>query len=230
MVNGSKSENEPVREHITERTGSLYGRKALVIGLTGGIASGKTTVADMLKARGATVISADDIVHQLLKPGTDVYDAVVREFGQTVLTDKGEVNREKLASIVFRDPVKRTLLESIVHPRVLRRLSEEAERFRQSCQGVLVLEVPLLIETSFVKVVDKVLVVTAEQPTQVERLEKRYGITREEAILRIESQLPTSEKIRYADWVISTEGTLEDTESQVSRVWDIIQKSLANRK
>jgi dephospho-CoA kinase len=230
MEPGGISEKEPVRDRISERTGSLCDRKALVVGLTGGIATGKTTVAKMLQSLGAKVVSADDIVHELLQPGTAIYEKVVHEFGPEILTETGEIDRQRLADIVFRDSAKRALLESIIHPPVLERLAEEANKFRNTAQGVLVLEVPLLIETSFVRQVDKVLVVTAEQATQVKRLQKRYGITREQAVLRIQSQLPMSEKVKYADWVIDTEGTMDDTRAQVENVWEIIQKSLANAK
>jgi len=220
-------QDEPVRAEQSERAGSLYARRTLVVGLTGGIATGKTTVARMFKALGAEVLSADDIVHKMLQPGSDVWRAVVQEFGEDILAESGEVDRRELAAIVFRDPQKRLRLEAIIHPPILDFLAAEAKRFRDIGEGVLILEIPLLVETSSLGLVDKVLVVTAEQETQIKRLQKRYGITREEAILRIQSQLPMSEKIKHADWVVGTDGTLRSTRGQVERVWDAIQKSLA---
>ena len=218
---------KPVRKRKSDRAGSSYAEKALVIGLTGGIATGKTTVARMFKDLGAKVLSADEVVHRMLQPGSDVWRRVVREFGESVLDESGNVDRGRLADIVFRDPDKRSRLEAIMHPPVLESLDIEAKRFRKSGEGVLILEIPLLVETSCLYLVDKVLVVTAEQDTQIKRLEKRYGISSEDASLRIASQLPMSEKLRHADWVVSTEGTFGSTKAQVRKVWRAIQKSLA---
>jgi len=210
-----------------ERAGSFFARKTLVVGVTGGIATGKTTVARMFEDLGAKVISADDIVHRILEPGTEVWERVLREFGREVLKPDGNIDRSKLGEIVFRDPVKRSRLEAMTHPPVLDYLQKEADSFRRSGRGVLILEIPLLIEAGALRMVDKVLVVTAEQESQISRLEKRYGISRDEAMLRISSQLPLAEKVRYADWVISAEGTLDSTKKQVERVWSDVQKLLA---
>jgi len=223
-------QGEPVRIMQSKRAGSLCGRKALVIGLTGGVATGKTTVARMFKALGAKVLSADEIVHELVQPGSNVWRAVVDEFGDRILGEDGRIDRRKLAEIVFGDRQRRLRLEAITHPPVLELLAAEAKRFRDTGRGVLILEIPLLFETASARLVDKVLVVTAEQETQIRRLEKRYSLTREEAKLRIRSQLPMSEKIRHADWVVSTEGALRSTREQVERVWTTIQKSLAQGK
>lgn len=214
--------SEPV-----ERTGSFFARKTLVIGLTGGVATGKTTVARMFEELGAKVISADEVVHRLLDPGSEEWERIRREFGQGVLRGDGSIDRAKLAETVFRDPEKRQKLEAIIHPRVLDFLQKEADSFRRSGEGALILEIPLLIEAGALAMVDKVLVVTAEQESQISRLEKRYGISREEALLRISSQLPLDEKVRYADWVVSAEGTLGSTKKQVERVWCDVQKLLA---
>jgi len=226
----NKDKGRPVRGNVSERAGSLYARKTLVMGLTGGPATGKTTVARMFEDLGAKVLSADDVVHHLMQPETDVWRAIVHEFGRTILNADGSMDRKKLAEVVFADPEKRRRLEAIIHPPVLEFLAKEAERFRGSGEGVLILEIPLLVETSSLALVDKVLVVTAEQETQIERLQKRYGIGRKEAVLRIGSQLPMSEKVKHADWVICTEGTLRGTKEQVNRVWGAIRKSLAQPK
>ena len=208
-------------------TGSFFVRKALVVGLTGGVATGKTTVAGMFQDLGARVISADEVVHRMLERGSDLWRQVRQEFGEEVLTPDGNIDRVRLGDLVFRDKGKRTTLEAIIHPPVIEYLQREAECFRESGQGVLILEIPLLIEAGALHLVDKVLVVTAEQESQISRLEKRYGIGREEAILRISSQLPLAEKVRHADWVVSTEGTLDSTKKQVERVWYEAQKLLA---
>jgi dephospho-CoA kinase len=181
----------------------------------------------MLADLGARLISADEIVHRMMEPGSDLERRIAAEFGKGVLTPEGGVDRQRLGEIVFSNREKRKRLEAIVHPPVLDCLREEIRRFRESGHGVLVVEVPLLVETSSVSMVDKVLVVTAEQETQIERLEKRYGMSRELALRRVESQLPLRDKVRCADWIVSTEGTLRGTKAQVVRVWDLMQKALA---
>lgn len=221
---------EPVREVHTERTGSFSAPKALVVGLTGGIATGKSTVAMMLAELGARVVSADAVVHDLLRKGTSVYREVVAEFGADILASDGEIDRRKLGSIVFGDAEKRRRLEKIIHPEVLSHLRAQAQEHRHSGHGVLVLEIPLLVEVRAFDIVDKVLVVTAEQDTQIRRLEKRDGISREDALLRLSSQMPITEKVQYGNWVVSTEGTLRSTKKQVHKVWTEIQKSLAQPK
>lgn len=221
---------KPVRKQKPTRAGSLYARNALVVGLTGGIATGKTTVADMFKHLGAKVVSADEIVHEMLQPGSETSCAIAQEFGDSILKSDRSIDRLKLAEIIFNEKRKRLRLEKILHPPVIARLAEEAERFRNEGEGVLILEIPLLVETASMDMVDIILVVTAEQETQIERLYIRYGLGRREAVLRIESQLPMSEKLKYAEWVIDTEGTLQDTRIQVKKVWDTIQKSLAQRR
>jgi dephospho-CoA kinase len=222
-----RNQKQPVRKGSSKRAGSFCAGRTLVIGLTGGPASGKSTVAGMFEDLGAKVVSADAIVHEYLEPGTDVWKKIASEFGPEVLDADGVVDRKKLGQIVFRYPEKRSRLETIIHPPVLKRLAQEAEHFRAEGSGVLILEIPLLVETSSLRLVEKVLVVTAEQETQIDRLEKRYGISREEAILRIKSQLPMSEKVKVGDWVVSTEGTLRRTKEQVDRVWHAVQKLLA---
>lgn len=221
------NKRKPVRTPKTERAGSFFARKTLVIGLTGGVATGKTTVAQMFQKLGAKVVSADEVVHRMLEPGSKVWEQVRREFGDEVLRPDGSIDRTRLGEIVFRDPEKRLRLEAIIHPPVIDFLQNEADSFRTCGEGVLILEIPLLVEAGALCMVDKVLLVTAEQESQISRLEKRYGISRDEAMLRISSQLPLAEKIRYADWLISTEGTLGSTKKQVESVWRDVQKLLA---
>lgn len=220
-------ESKPVRCE-KERTGSFFARNSLVVGLTGGVATGKSTVASMLAELGAKVVNADDMVHDLLKPDTNTWSAVVDEFGKGIVRPDRTIDRAALGDIVFHDEERRRRLEEIVHPPVLKALEEAAQEFRRSGNGVLVLEIPLLVETSSLHVVDKVLVVTAEQETQINRLKKRYCISNEEAASRIAAQLPMRDKLRHADWVISTEGTMCDTKKQVEVVWYHIQKLLAH--
>jgi len=181
----------------------------------------------MLEDLGAKRLSADEIVHRLLQAGSNMWQQIVEEFQEEILDPHGLIDRKKLGDIVFQDPDKRRRLEGIIHPPVLELLRAEIERFQAECGGVLVVEIPLLVETAAFGLVDKILVASAEQETQIGRLEKRYGIGRQEALLRIRSQLPMAEKIRHADWVVSTEGTLLSTKRRVGRVWREIQESLA---
>lgn len=201
-----------------------------MIGLTGGIATGKSTVAKMFENLGATVVSADEVAHELMKHGGSAWHEIVELFGEGILSSDGEIDRRSLGDVVFGDAKKMSALESIIHPSVLQYLSKLSTEFKESGSGVLVLEIPLLIEVSFYGAVDKIVVVVAEQDTQISRLEKRYGIGREGALLRISSQLPTSEKVKHADWVITTDSSLEETGEQVKRVYSSAQKLLAQRK
>lgn len=222
MDDTSDNKDKPV-----ERAGSFFARRTVVVGLTGGVATGKTTIARMFQDLGAQILSADEVVHRLIEPGTEAWKQIRQEFGREVVGPDGNIDRSRLGDLVFQDPEKRRRLEAILHPPVLDYLRKEADSFRKSGDGVLILEVPLLVEAGALPLVDKVLVVTAEQESQISRLEKRYGMSREAAILRISSQLPLAEKVKYADWVISTEGTLESTKKQVERVWCDIQNLLA---
>jgi dephospho-CoA kinase len=207
----------------------MCGRNNIVIGITGGIATGKTTVAGMLGAFGAKVVSADEIVYELMRPHTDVWRSIVDEFGEEILSSDGTIDRKRLARVVFRDAERRSRLESITHPRVFARLAEIAKSFREHDNGVLIIEIPLLVETSSEWLVDKVIAVTAEQDAQICRLKYRYGIDDREALCRIRSQMPLSEKVKFADWIVSTDGSVQSTSEQVASVWGNIQKQLAPR-
>ena len=222
-----RHKKKPDCENWDVQTGFLPKRRCIVIGLTGGYGSGKTTVSGMFEALGAKVVSADTLAHEVLLKESDAWQEIVREFGEDILGSNGEIDRSRLGEVVFSDVDKRKRLESIVHPAVIRRLHKEADRFRKTCEGVLILEVPLLIETSSTWLVDKVIVVKAEQDTQITRLQKRYGICREDAIHRIETQVPLSEKISHADWIVDTDCSLDNTENEVASIWRSIQILLA---
>jgi dephospho-CoA kinase len=179
----------------------------ILVGLTGGVATGKSTVAKMFKQCGAVVIDADELAHEVIKPGTPAWRAIVTLFGKTMLNQDRSLNRQALGSIVFRSRTKRRQLERIIHPRVAReqaRLTKQAARTDPT--AVVIYDVPLLFEAGIDKRVDKTLVVTADRETQLARLKKRNGLSRVEAIRRIRSQMPLSKKVRLADIVI--DGTL----------------------
>jgi dephospho-CoA kinase len=179
----------------------------ILVGLTGGVATGKSTVAKMFARCGAVVIDADQLARKAVQPGKPAWREIVRTFGRGILNPDRTINRRALGAIVFHDKKKLRRLERIVHPRVAReqaRLTKQA--LRNNPNAVVIYDVPLLFEAGIDKRVDKTIVVTADRETQIARLAKRNGLTRAEALRRIKSQWPLSRKIRRADIVIK--GTL----------------------
>lgn len=190
----------------------------LLVGLTGGIGSGKSTVARMLEERGAIVFDADVLARQAVEPGTPGHDAVIRRFGADVLGPGGEVDREALASVVFADPAARRDLEAIVHPEVRRLFAEGCERHRGS-DRVVVLSAPLLVETGMHTAFDVLVVVSATVRTQIDRLLRDRAMSEREVRARIAAQAPLEDKAAVADVIVDNEGTLEELEGQVDRLW-----------
>ena len=185
----------------------LCSRSMVLVGLTGGLATGKSTVAALFKRCGAYVVDADVLARQVVAPGTAGWRAVVTAFGKGVLNSDRTINRQTLGSIIFRHPAKRRQLERIIHPRVSR---EQARLTKQAAaknpRAVVLYDVPLLFEAGLEKVADKVVVVAADRETQIARLRERNGLSRSEAVRRIRSQMPLRKKIRRADYVL--DGTL----------------------
>jgi len=199
----------------------------LLVGLTGGIGSGKSVVAKMLEARGAVVFDADLLARDAIAPGTPGHDAVVERFGPTVLAPGGDVDREALASVVFVDPVARRDLEAIVHPEV-RRLFAEGAQTHAGTDSIVVLGAPLLVETRMHTAFDVLIVVSTSVETQVHRLMRERGLSEAAIRARIEAQLPLEAKAEAADILIDNEGTLKELEGQVDRVWaDLRERSSA---
>ncbi len=192
-------------------------KRPVVIGLTGNIACGKSTVARMLAEKGACVIDADAIAHEVIRKGTPAYDAVLQRFGPGILGPDGEIDRRRLGEIVFRDPVALRDLEAIVHPAVLK----EIQRRILACSGApaIVVEAIKLIESGFARACDALWVVTCPEAEQIRRLMRERGFTEEEARIRIRAQPPQEEKIRQADVVIDNGGDLEATRRQVEAAW-----------
>lgn len=199
---------------------------ALVLGITGGIATGKTTVTKMLGELGAITLSADDIAREVLTKCNPAYHEVVKHFGPEILKPGGDINREFLARIIFDDPCAREALNKITHPHIIRRMQEHIDRFRNKPPkpgAVLAVEVPLLMECGLENLVDEVVVVAAEQDTQVDRLTSGSNISREEAVRRISAQMPISEKVRRAKRVIWNDSSLKDLAKSVEQLWKEIQ-------
>lgn len=175
----------------------------ILVGLTGGVATGKSTVAKMFKQCGAVVIDADELAREAVKPGKPAWREIVALFGKAVLNQDRSLNRQTLGNIVFRNPEKRRQLEQIIHPRVAR---EQARLTRQAARTdpnvVVLYDVPLLFEAGIDKRVDRTIVVTADRKTQIARLKKRNGLSQAEAMRRINSQMPLAKKIQRADHVL----------------------------
>ncbi len=190
----------------------------LLVGLTGGIGSGKSTVARMLEERGAVVFDADVLARAVVEPGTQGHQAVVERFGANVLAPGGELDREALASIVFADPSARRDLEAIVHPEVRRRFAEGSEEFRDT-DRVVVFSAPLLVETGLHTAFDVLLVVATPVETQIERLMRARGMSETAIRARIDAQAPAEAKAEVADLLIENVGTLAELEERVGEVW-----------
>ena len=201
----------------------------LVIGVTGGIACGKSTVARMFGRLGEKVIDADRIAHDLIKPSTAIWQRVVDEFGKGILNKNSAINRRRLGRIVFADPKKRKKLEELIHPRVIEVIEETVAKIKKqprapsSEPSAIIIDAALLIEANLVSMVDKLVVVVAGRRTQIKRL-KRSRLTEAEAVRRIASQMPLREKENLADYVIRNDGDTEETRKQVRKIWKEINK------
>jgi dephospho-CoA kinase len=191
----------------------------LLVGLTGGIGSGKSTVARLLEKRGAVVFDADLLAREAVAPGTPGHAAVIERFGADVLAPGGELDREALASIVFADPSARRDLEQIVHPEVRRLFAEGSEAYRDT-DRVVVFSAPLLVESGMHTAFEILVVVSATVATQIERLMRQRGMSETSIRARIDAQAPFEDKAAVADFIVDNEGTLDELESQVERLWN----------
>lgn len=187
------------------------------IGLTGNIATGKTTVGQMLVALGAELIDADRVAHQVMAPGGAAYEGVVHAFGSDILAPDGTIDRRKLGAQVFADPAALRRLEELVHPAVIEVVRRQLER---SQAPVVAIEAIKLLESDLAASCHEIWVTTCPEELQLERLMTTRGLSREEAELRIRAQPPQEEKLAVADVVIDTSGTLEETCQQVLRTWE----------
>lgn len=190
----------------------------LLVGLTGGIGSGKSVVARMLAARGAVILDADAFARDAVAAGTPGFEAVVRRFGTAVVGDDGELDRTRLAAAAFADDAARRDLEAIVHPIVRRRIAE-AVREHAGTDRVVVLESPLLLEAGRADAVEVLVVVDAPEATRIRRLVSERGMTEEQVRARMAAQLPSEDKVRLADVVIDNDGTIDRLEQRVDRLW-----------
>jgi dephospho-CoA kinase len=194
----------------------------LLVGLTGGIGAGKSTVAQMLADRGAVIVDADDLARRAVDPGTPGLAAVVEAFGPDVLTTNGRLDRARLASLVFADEEARQTLESIVHPEVARLFAEEAARYRDT-DTVLIYVVPLLAENNLQGMFDVVVVITAERAARVARLAAAREMNPDDIGGRMDAQLPDEERERVAHMVIPNDGSMEELQGKVDDLWAQLQ-------
>jgi dephospho-CoA kinase len=200
-------------------------RTVVRVGLTGGLACGKSFVGEVLAQLGCHVLQADRLGHAVLLPDGEAYAPVVREFGAGVLQEGGAIDRRALAAQVFEKPERLALLSSLVHPPVLRREEEWlAQMAGEDPHGIAVVEAAILIETGSYRRFDKLIVAACGVEQQVQRSMKRDGTAREEVLARIERQMPVAEKLKFADFAIDTSGTKEGTVRQTRIVYESLRR------
>lgn len=187
------------------------------IGLTGGIASGKSLASTYLKEKGVPVIDADVISRQVVEPGELAFNKIIQAFGREVLTDEGTLDRKSLGSIIFADAEKRKILNNIVHPAVRMEMKRQSDELVRAGHSLIVLDIPLLVEGELFYLVDEVWVVYVDKQTQLLRLIKRDQSNEKDAMQRITSQLPLEDKIKKADLVIDNGGSKENTYNQLDQ-------------
>jgi dephospho-CoA kinase len=190
-----------------------------VIGLTGGIGSGKSTVSQYLKELGAVIIDADKVGHEAFQPGTEAWREVVATFGRDIVTPNGEIDRKKLGAIVFDNPQALTQLNRIMHPKMRDMMKAQIDEYRRQGVAVVVLEAAILIEANWTPLVDEVWVTTAHESAVLERLKKQRGLAEEQTLSRIRSQLSNEERLKHADVVITNEGNIGEVRARVKELW-----------
>ena len=200
----------------------------LRVGLTGGLASGKSFVGRALADLGCYLIEADKLGHAVMEPGGEAYDAIVQEFGRDILDEEGRISRRKLSGIVWNNPERLEKLSSFVHPPVQKREETRMAEIAQADPGAIaVVEAAILVETGRYKSFDRLIVVTCWPEHQMERALERGSYSREEVVARLSRQLPLEEKLRVADYVIDTSGAKEATLEQVHKVYDSLRSLTA---
>jgi dephospho-CoA kinase len=198
-----------------------------VLGLTGGIGSGKSMVAQMFAELGAVVIDADQLAREVVEPGQPALQEIASTFGPDVLLPDGRVNRPKLASIIFSDPAERAKLDAITHPRIRERMEAQIKA-RRSGPGVLIVDIPLLYENERTNMVETVIVVWVDAQTQLQRTRQRDGISAEAARQRITAQMPLDAKRARADHVIDNRGSRDETQRQVEAIYRLYAPATAS--
>lgn len=202
----------------------------LVLGVTGGIASGKTTVANMLEELGAPIIDFDLIAREVVAPDKPVFEDIIAYFGDDVIDKNGVLDRKRLSGIVFRDPAKRKILEGLTHPRIFEEFVHQVREIAEKDpHGIVQAVIPLLFEVNLQHLVHKVLVVYVSPDKQIERLTRRDSINQEEANRILKAQMPIDQKLAYADFVIRNEGNIDETRKAVNALWRSLKEAQQER-
>lgn len=201
------------------RPQNLSARRSLILGVTGGIASGKSLVTETFRSLGALVVSADELAREAVRPGSETLRRLVGQFGREILQTDGSLDRKALAERVFTDAGAREALNRITHPAIAALAEKRLQELSRQAGRLVVYEAPLLFEAGAEKRVDAVLVVRIAEPLQVERLMRRDGLSEAQARARIASQMPQAEKVARADYVIDNSGSPEATSEQVRKIF-----------
>ncbi|MEC2303739.1 MULTISPECIES: dephospho-CoA kinase [Heyndrickxia] len=198
---------------------------AKIIGLTGGIASGKSTVSNMLKTKGFTIVDADIAARKVVEPGEPAYEQIIEAFGEGILLQDLTLDRKKLGALIFADEALRMKLNSIVHPAVRAWMTREKDRAIENGKKTVFLDIPLLFESRLTYMVERTILVYVDEETQLKRLMARNGLSEKEAQMRIRAQMPLSEKKALADAVLDNNGSLEETKQQLEKIvsdWQLV--------
>lgn len=196
----------------------------IIIGLTGSVGTGKSTVSNFFKELGAYIIDWDELSREVVKPHLEAWEKIVEYFGKDILNDDLTLNRQKIADTVFPDKEEVAKLNQIVHPQVFKEDARITNKIKSRDPDALIIkDIPLLTEVARPLFVDKIIVVAASEQNQIKRLEER-GMNREDARNRIKSQLPLEEKIKFADFVINNDGSIEETKRQVEEIYSLLKK------
>ncbi len=197
----------------------------LIVGLTGGVATGKTAVSEVLKEEGAYIIDADQIARELVQAHRPAWNKLVKAFGREILQEDGSIDRKKLAERVFADPNQRRLLNQILHPMITDEIDRRTREIgKKNPEAIVVIDAPLLVEVGYHRRVDKLVVVTSTQTKQIERLKVRDRITPEKSMRILSSQMPVEEKAKLADFVIRNEGSLAGVREKAKQVFLELKK------
>ncbi len=198
-------------------------KKSIIVGVTGQLATGKSTVAAILADLGAGVINADLLAHRALRPGEHCFKKVVRIFGPELVMH-GQIDRKKLADIVFNNPPELKKLEAIIHPVVIRETRKQILLLKKAGKPVIVLDVPLLFETGMDQLVDVTIVVKVNKKLQMTRCLKQHHLIRAQALQRIRRQWSMTQKVQRADIIVENGGTIKETEKLVKEIWEMINR------
>jgi len=203
----------------------------LIVGLTGGVASGKTAVSQVLKEEGAYIIDADQIARELVQPHKPAWNELIRAFGQEILQEDGSIHRKKLADKVFADPKERRLLNQVLHPRIREEMDRRTGEIGQKDpEAIVVIDAALLVELGDHREMDKVIVVSSTERQQIERLQDRDGMDQEKARKILSSQMAPEEKLKVADFVIRNEGSLNEVRRRAKEVFQELKRIAVQKK